>query len=274
MSPGTLWLSGALVVVTGIGAGLTAFGDVLAGPPVMVGSARGTAFVLLFVTAPALALATAMAARGSVRAVVLWLGTLAAILYNAQMLLYGTPFNNLFLLYTAMLGLSAWSIGALIREAIVSGRSFAVGDRMPVRWIATYVWVVAVLNAAVWLRSILPAVFSAEPASVLVGTGLTTNPVYVQDLALWLPLALVAAGWLWRRRPAGSLVVGGLLTMWVIESVSIGVDQWMGSQADPGSVVASPAMAPAFALLAIVGLVPLVVHLRHVEPTNPTPRAR
>jgi hypothetical protein len=38
----------------------------------------------------------------------------------------------------------------------------------------------------------------------------------------------------------------------------------MGSQADPGSVVASSAMALAFGLLAVVGLLPLIVHLRHV----------
>lgn len=257
-------LSGVLGVVTVVAAGLTAFGDFLTGPAAMVGSARGTAIVLLLVATPTLVAAMALAARGSLRAVMVWLGSLAAILYNAQMLLYGTPFNNLFLFYTAMLGLSVWSIGALVRGDLISRVGAAVDDRMPVRWIATYVWVVAGLNAAIWLRSIVPAVFSADPASVLVGTGLTTNPVYVQDLALWLPLAIVAAGWLWRRRPAGSVVVGGLLVMWVIESISVAVDQWMGSQADPGSVVASSGMALAFGLLAVVGLLPLIVHLRHV----------
>jgi hypothetical protein len=266
-------LSGALLLVTDVAAGLKAFDDFLTGPAAMVGSARGTAFVLLLVTTPALAVAMAMAVRGSVRAVVVWLGALAAILYNAQMLLYGTPFNNLFLLHTAMLGLSAWSIGWLVRGDLIDTLGTTVDDRMPVRWIATYVWVVAGLNAAIWLRSIVPAVFSADPASVLVGSGLTTNPVYVRDLALWLPLAITAAVWLWRRRPTGYLIVGGLLVMWVIESISIAVDQWMGSQADPVSVVTSGAMAPAFGLLAVIGMLPLVVHLRHVTPQARMPRA-
>ena len=61
----------------------------------MMGSARGTAIVLLAVTGPVAAVAMAVGARGSARAVVVWLGALAAIVYNAQMLLYGTPFNSL-----------------------------------------------------------------------------------------------------------------------------------------------------------------------------------
>jgi len=264
---GSQWLSGALLLVTDVAAGLTAFGGFLRGPPEMMGSARGTAIVQLVVTGPVLAVAMAMGARGSARAVVVWLGALAALLYNAQMLLYGTPFNSLFLLYVAMLGLSVWSIAwLLLRADVTDAVAFRVDDWMPVRPIAIYLWVVAVVNAVIWLRAIVPAVFSTDPSTVLTGTGLTTNPVYVQDLALWLPLAIVAGVWLWRRGPAGYLISGALLTMWVIEAISVAVDQWLGSRADPASAVASLSMVPAFAVLAVVGLLPLIAHLKHVAP--------
>jgi len=264
---GSLWLTGVLLLVTAVAAGLTAFGDFLSGPPVMMGSARGTAIVLLAVTGPVAAVAMAVGARGSARAVVVWLGALAAIVYNAQMLLYGTPFNSLFLLYVAMLGLSVWSIAwLLLRADVTDAVAVRVDDWMPVRPIAIYLWVVAGVNAVIWLRAIVPAVFSADPSTVLTGTGLTTNPVYVQDLALWLPLAIVAGVWLWRRGPAGYLISGALLTMWVIESISVAVDQWLGSRADPASAVASLSMVPAFAVLAVLGLLPLIAHLKHVAP--------
>ena len=74
---------------------------------------------------------------------------------------------------------------------------------------------------------------------------------------MWLPLMAVAAAWLWRRRPRGYLIAGAGLVMWVIESVSIAVDQWYGHAADPGSPVASAALVPAFAVLALVGLMPI-----------------
>ena len=264
---GSLWLSGALLLVTDVAAGLTAFGDFLSGPPAMTGSARGTAFVLLLVTGPVLAVAMVMGARGSARAALVWLGALAAIVYNAQMLLYGTPFNSLFILYVAMLGLSVWSIAWLVlRGHVTDAVASRVDDWMPVRPIATYIWVVAGINVVAWLRAILPAVFSADPTTVLAGTGLTTNPVYVQDLALWLPLGIAAGVWLWRRGPAGYLICGALLTMWVIEGVSVAVDQWFGHQADPASAVVSLSMVPAFGVLAVVGLVPLIIYLRHVAP--------
>ena len=84
----------------------------------------------------------------------------------------------------------------------------------------------------------------------MVGTGLTTNPVYVQDLAVWLPLAAIATWWLWQRSPRGVVLAGAYLAMWALESVSIAVDQWFGARADPLSGVVSMNMVLPFVLLA------------------------
>lgn len=71
----------------------------------------------------------------------------------------------------------------------------------------------------------------------------------------------VSAGLLWRRHPWGFVLVGGMLVYFFIESISVAVDQWMGSAADPASAVASAALAPIFAILAGVGLIPRYVRL-------------
>jgi hypothetical protein len=134
--------------------------------------------------------------------------------------------------------------------------------RTPVRGISVYMWTVVALNAAAWLARIVPAVVHGGAPAYLRGTGLTVNVVYVQDLALWLPLLAVAAAWLWRRRPWGYLLAGAGLVMWVLESTSIAVDQWYGHAAAPASPVASSALVPAFAALAVIGLIPagLLLH--------------
>ncbi|HSK28162.1 MAG TPA: hypothetical protein VK894_14730 [Jiangellales bacterium] len=237
--------------------------DLLAGPEAMNGSARGTALVMAAVAVPVLLLSMRWASRGSARAVPVWLGATAYLLYNSVLLLFATPFNAAFLLYVLVLSLSLWTLVALLVHVDVWAFAERVAPTVPARSVAAYVWVVAGLNALIWLRVIVPAVAQGDD-SFLDGTGLPTNPVYVQDLAVWLPLAAVAAWWLWHRRPWGALVTGGVLVLWVAESLGIAVDQWTGSAADPASPVASAGVVPVFAVLALVGLLPVIALLRRI----------
>ncbi len=80
--PGTApyWVSGSLGFIAAMAAAITFFvPGVLRGPAVMNGSARGTALVVLVVAVPALALSMLVAATGSARAVIAWLGAAAYI---------------------------------------------------------------------------------------------------------------------------------------------------------------------------------------------------
>jgi hypothetical protein len=262
----TYWLSGALALVTALAVAATFFiPGVLRGPAVMSGSARGTALVILALGLPALLIAMLSAAWGSIRALIVWLGVIAYLSYNAVMFIFATPFNQLFLLYVAMFSLCFWSATSILHQVDVGALRARFSPRLPVRGLAAYALVIVALNALVWLRNVVPSVLSTAPPSWLDGTGLGTHPVYVLDLAFWLPLMAVAAVWLWRRRPWGYLIVGSILTMWVIESVGVAVDQWMGSAADPASTVASAVMTPVFGVLALVGLIPLYVYFRHLN---------
>jgi hypothetical protein len=272
--PGSIayWLSGALALSAAASSLLTfLIPDVLHGPAVMNGSARGTALVVLLAGVPVLGCSLLLAWCGSARATVTWLGSAAFLLYNSLMFVFATPANRLFPLYLAMLSLSVWSIGTLAWQADVRALAMRFSRRVPVRGIAVYVWVVVALNSAGWLTRIGPAVAHGGAPAYLRGTGLMTNVVYVQDLAWWLPLMAVAAAWLWRRQPRGYLIVGAGLVMWVIESISIAVDQWYAHAADPASAVASAALAPAFAVIALIGLVPIYYLLRdfgHGQPAS------
>ncbi len=270
LAPSTYWLSGALALVAAAAAAATfVIPGVLRGPAVMNGSARGTALVALVVAVPALILAMRSAAAGSVRAVIVWLGAIAYLAYNAVLFAFATPFNQLFLLYVAMLSLSFWSVTAILHQIDMESLCARFSPKLPVRGIGAYVLVIVLLNALAWLRNVVPGVLSSTPPSWLDGTGLGTSPIYVQDLAFWLPLMAVAAVWLWRRRPWGYLVVGSVLTTWVIESVGVAVDQWFGHAADPSSTVASAAMVPVFGALALVGLIPLYFYFHNLDRVAP-----
>jgi uncharacterized protein (TIGR03382 family) len=257
------WLSWALALVVVAAAAVTFFvPDVLSGPAVMNGSARGTALVMLLLGVPTLAIATVTAARGSIRALVVWLGVLGYLLYNGVMFVFATPFNQLFPVYAAMLSLSLWTLIAVLTTVDTGEFARRIAGTLPARAIAGYIGVIVALNALVWLAAILPALFDERPAAVLDGTGLTTHPVWVQDLTFWLPMMALAAAWLWRRRPWGLLLAGGGLVMWLLESIGVAVDQWFGHRADLASTVASGAMVWVFAVLALVTAVPLVYYFR------------
>jgi hypothetical protein len=259
------WLAGALAAVAATAATATLFvPGVLRGPAVMNGSARGTALVALFVAVPVLALSMVAATRGSVRAVVVWLGAVTYLLYNAVLFLLATPFNRLFLLYAATFALAVWSAATLLHRMEVPAFGKRFGPGLPVRALAIYLWAIAALNALAWLVQVVPGVLSSQPPAFLAGTGLTTNPIYAQDLSFWIPLTAVAAFWLWRRLAWGMVIAGALLTCSVIESVGVAVDQAFGHAADPASPVASAAMVPVFAALAVIGLVPAFLYYRNL----------
>jgi hypothetical protein len=259
-------LTVALAVVGAIGSAATLFApQVLRGPAAMNGSARGTALVCLFVATPLLVLSAGAVRMGMSRPVITWLGAVAFLIYNSVLFLFATPFNQLFLLYVATFALAVWTAATLLHEVDVEGFTHRYSASFPARVLAAYIAVVAVLNAAAWLVTVIPAVMSSEPPAFLTGMGLTTNPVYVQDLAFWIPLMAVAAMWMWRRRPWGLLLGGGLMVFAVIEAISIGVDQYMGHAADPASPVVSDSLVPAFGAIALIALVPIYVYMKHVN---------
>lgn len=256
------WLSIALAIAGALTTVLTFFlPDVLTGPAVTNGNARGTALVMLTVGIPTMLIAMKLTADGSWRAPLVWVGALAYLLYNTFLLLFLTPFNSLFLLYVATCSLCLFSVGALLRGI----DAHALADRargIPARGLAIYAWIVVFLNVLAWLRVVLPALSAEVPASFMDGTGVATNPIYVQDLVFWLPLAAVVAWWLWNRRPWGYALMGGWLVYGVMESIGVMSDQWFGHRADPNSSFASEAGILMFAVLGVIQLVPLYLFFR------------
>jgi hypothetical protein len=268
-------LSALLGTAAAVAAALSvAFPEVLTGSAGANGNMRGTALVVLFVGVPVLAGAVIGAARGSARAFVVWLGTLGYLLYQAVMFAFATPFNQLFLVYVAYLGLAIWTIVSVLRHTQLPAFDLRLSPRVPIRYIAGYAAVVAVLNTAAWLSRIVPAMLSDTPRAFLADSGLLTNPVYVQDLAIWLPLLATAAVAAWRKAVWGQLITAAMLVLFVLESVSIAVDQWFGTIADPASSLSSLVMVPVFAAVALVTAVPLGVFLLNVDRSaGPTSRA-
>lgn len=234
--------------------------ELLDGPAVTQGNLRGTALVVLLGGLPTVLLGMAGTARGSARALVAWAGGLAYLLYQGVLFCFATPMNSLFLAYVALLGLAIYSVIALARAVEVGAFDQRVSESTPTRLVPVVLAAVGVLNALGWLARIVPASLSSDPVDVLDGSGMISNPVWVQDLAFWIPLALVGAVWMWRRRPEGILLAVAMVAFYVLESVSVAVDQAWGAHADPtrpeiaSTAVVAPMLVAAALLLVLLGL--------------------
>lgn len=254
-------LSSVLLVVT-LPVGLaTAFvPDLLHGTAAMNGSARGTALVMATLGV-CVALIGMLLARNSRPHLgrVLWAGALAYLSYNAVMLCFGTGFNALFLGYVAMLGLALFSLVATLAGTPYDDGWRASGTRPA----AVYIFIVVALNTLAWSARIIPSLDEEHP-DFLDGSGLTTNPVFVQDLAVWLPLMTVAGLMLWHGHAWGLLVGGTGLVFWQLEAVGVAVDQWFAHRADPASPVASEGGVWLFVGMFLAGLLPTLSVLRRL----------
>jgi hypothetical protein len=259
-------LSVILILVTLVQSAVGAFFSIVfRDPPMSVGNAQGTDFVILFVAIPTLVISMLLAARGSLRALIVWVGALSYILYNAVIFAFVVAFNSLFLLYVATLSLALWSLVALLAHIDVESIRTRFATKLPVRAFAGYLMLISILFFVTWMRQILPALFEATTPAFLHGTNMLTSPVHVLDLGFTLPLGILGAVWLWQRKGWGYLLTGLMLSMMTIETTSIAVDQFFGHLSDP---TASSDAVPLFAVLTLIGLVTVIAYLHYLRPES------
>jgi hypothetical protein len=150
---------------------------------------------------------------------VLWLGVLGYLTYCYGMYAMGVHWNQLFLLYVALFGLSLAALIIGLVGTDVGRLHAAFVRRPPVRSVATYLLAVAVLVAALWLVEEVPATLHGVVPATVTQFATPTNIVHVFDLAIVLPAMVVAAVQLLRDRPWGYLLSGMLL----VKATAIGL---------------------------------------------------
>jgi hypothetical protein len=167
---------------------------------------------------PVLIWAAVRARSGSLLSHVLSVGILAWLTYCYAHQAIGVPFNAMFLVYVAILGMAGFAtIDGIVRvDVVATAPAFA---RAPQRAAAWFLAVAGVGIAGLWLSDIVPALPDGLPVNVHLAE--LPNPTWVFDLAWLIPWALAAAWMLHRRHPAGPTVSGVVLVMLLILSVSM-----------------------------------------------------
>jgi hypothetical protein len=223
-------------------------------------------FIDLVVVLPVLVASAIYAMRGSRRAWLIWLGALSYVVYSFVIYAFAVQYNRLFLAYVAVLGCALWAlIGGMAATdwAEIKARFAAT---TPVKIVALFLLIPAVLFAMLWLMEEVPGALSGDAPQSLKDVGLLTNPVHVLDLTIMLPSMLVAGVWLWRRQTLGYGLAALLLMNGLLQHLAIGTIMVFALRSGEA---ASAGLAAGFFGFAALTLAVLVWYLRGMHrPTS------
>lgn len=224
--------------------------------------------VTLLVAVPMLITALILSRRGSQRALLVWLAMLNYMLYNYAFYLFGAAFNWYFLIYVALFTLSMFALifGLVNIDANQIGKNFR--NKTPVKWISSYMLFVSVGLTTLYIIQSLGFVATGQLPPIVVKTGHPTSVIFALDLSLLVPVFVLGAIWLWKRRPWGyvlasmSLVKGTTYTL-VLTIVSL----WEVNAGVSGASVEMPLWLG----LTIAGLVASMLLLVNFDQSSSRP---
>ena len=218
-----LWLSivAAIVAIAGNILALSINRIYASLTPVFLPQALAQDIANLALIAPFWLILAALALRGSVRAYLLWLGVLTFTVYNYVIYTFSIPFEVLFLLWVAVLGMSLFSlIGGVVSmdyQAVAS----AFTSRRAVQVTAWFLIVTAVLFGFLWLSEDVPALLSNMKPQSVVDMSIPTNPVHILDLGFFLPAVIITGICLLKKKAWAYSIAPAFIVFLILTGIPI-----------------------------------------------------
>lgn len=172
----------------------------------VVAMLRGYDLAAVAVAVPLLALAMASPFRGSIPMRLVGAGTLAFVVYDYAYYVFGTSFNDLFLLHVTTFSTALFAFVLTLSSLDLTGMTGRSRSRAPARTAAVILGVLAASLAGLWISGALGFALNGtvpDDGNALVYPIEITHLGYAMDLALLVPAYGLAAVLLWRRAPWG-----------------------------------------------------------------------
>ncbi|HET6530021.1 MAG TPA: hypothetical protein VFH03_05325 [Actinoplanes sp.] len=231
---------------------------------------RGYDLITAVVVVPSLALALRSARRGSARARLVTSSLVAYLVYTYAYYLFGTGFNDLFLLHVAVFAAALWALVLGLIAIDVTSVAERFGSRRPVRAVAGILGALAVGLGGMWIYF---AVNNAATGSVPAGSQLVETDTIVHlgmalDLSLLVPLYAAAAVLLWRRASWGCVLAAVAVVAGLLHQVSYVVAMPFQVAADVPDAVSYDPIEPVIVLLYLVATALLLRGTRDASQTG------
>jgi hypothetical protein len=170
---------------------------------------RGADLVTLAIALPVLITSLVLSRRGSIRAHLMLYASLIWFLYNSASLALGTAFNELFLVYVALMSASMFALILAFRCVNTARLAARLNDRVPRRSLAMFMFLAGLITLAIWLIDPMQSLLTGEPPAVLEHS--TTLITHALDLAFILPAAVLAGVFIWKEDPLGHILAMPIL---------------------------------------------------------------
>lgn len=215
--------------------------------------------ITLIIGLPLLVISAILAFRGSLRGRLLLTGTLGFFFYTYMSMSMLTAYNNLFLVYVALFGLSLYAFILSLLSFDLEDLPRHFSEKLPRGWMAALMFLVGAFLSLAWLGRIIPPLFN-NTIPLLEGT--TTLVIQAMDLVLIVPMAILGGILLLKRSPWGYLISSILF----LKSITLGVavstmSIFMAARGVPESL---GVMIP-FLIITALNLIFAIILLRNID---------
>lgn len=189
--------------------------------PLYAAQGIGQDIVNLFIVVPILLIAAFFAYRKSKLGILIWSGIVFYLAYSYTIYSFGLHFNNLFIAYCLILGLSFYSLIYFVISSLSENVSQWFVKEVSTKPTGIFLVVIAILFYFIWLSEIIPAtLINATPKSI-VESGLLINPVHVLDIAICLPALIITGVALIKKKSIGFLLAPTMMIFCIFMAIAI-----------------------------------------------------
>ncbi len=214
----------------------------------------GQDIVTLFIGIPLLIIASVLASRGLLRGQVLLAGTLGYFLYTYTSMAMLAAYNELFLLYVALMSLSLFAFVLALLSIDVATLPSHFTAQFPRRTIAGFALFLGAMLLLLWLKLIVPPLLAGTAPAGL--DSYATLVIQALDLGFIVPTALLTGVLLLRRAALGYLLAAVVLILGLTMGAALlamSIAQILaGAVVDPAALVIFTALAVVDAVLTIL----------------------
>ena len=209
------WLSGVIAALMVVASAVGLFvDDLYRDGPWAREALRGGDLTTIAVAAPVLLTSMLVARRGSRAAQAVWLGGLIYSVYNYAYYVFGSAFNDIFVLHIALFSLSIAALVLMVVNIDIDAIAARFRDVRGARLIGGFLVMVGVVLGGLWLFLAVRFAVTGELMADLPADGI--HLVFAIDTSLLVPALVIAGVLLWRRNARGFVfgtamaVMGGM----------------------------------------------------------------